>query len=408
MGRDGLRGVLVTAEVALAMMLLVGSGLLIRSAWLMEHVDPGFDTRGVLTARLVLPAARYPDGAAITRLFEQARAEAARIPGVRSASLVLLPPFSGSRFSSSVELEGARRDSKTLTADLRLASAGYFETMGIPLRAGRDLSAHDDASAPLVVVVNEALVRSVLHTSDARSALGRRISAMTNDPNVPHLMTIVGVVGDIRDASLDEPPQPEFYAPMAQAPEMLWPIVQRSMVLMLKARNTGVDPDVLVRPLRATLARIDPSLPIADARSMDSFRKSTMETARMTTLLLATLGGIALVLAMVGIYGVVSFFVSQRTQEIGVRIALGATPGRVWQFVMRRGLGPIVVGVAIGLGLSSIATSVLESQLYHVTAHDPMTFGGVGGILLVVAIMAMYLPARRAMRVPPVVALTER
>jgi putative ABC transport system permease protein len=162
-----------------------------------------------------------------------------------------------------------------------------------------------------------------------------------------------------------------------------------------------------VRPLGRAVGRVDSSLPLTEAKSMTQFLRSSLATARMNTVLLSLLGGIALVLAMVGIYGVVSYFVNQHVHEIGVRLALGATPGLIWAFVMRRGLAPIIVGLVVGIGLSLITTTVLQQQLYGVSPHDPLTLGGVGSLLLVIAVLAMYVPARRAMRVPPIVALNE-
>ena len=407
MGRNRLGGALVTAEVTLAITLLVGCGLLIRSAWLIGHVDPGFDSRGVLTARLVLPEARYPDGASINRLYASVRESASRIPGVQATALTLLPPLSGDQMTSSVAVEGSSDRASTLSSRLNLVSDGYFDTMSIRLLVGRDIDRHDVATSPNVVVINEVLARKLWPTGDLRQALGRRINGMSFRKDEPHLMTVVGVVANLHNAALDQPPAPEFYAPVTQTPGKLWAITQRSMVVVLRAANRTVDPEVFVRPLRRIIAGTDPSLPIAEARSLESFRKSSLETARINAILLSILGGIALVLAMSGIYGVVSYFVSQRTHEIGIRLALGATPGRVWSFVMRRGFVPILVGGAFGVALSIVATSVLQEQLYGVSTHDPATLGAAGATLLAVALIAMYLPARRAMRVPPVVALND-
>src|SRR6185503_11490755 len=251
----------------------------------------------------------------------------------------------------------------------------------------------DRASSPPVMVINQAMARKLWPALDPRETIGKRVDALSQSRAAPHYMTVIGIAGDLHDAGLDKPVRPEFYSPVEQTPEYLWPLLQRSLIVVLKTRNRDADPRTLVRPLREVIAHIDPSLPIADARSMESYRRESL--------------GIALVLAMVGIYGVVSYFVSQRTHEIGVRMALGATPGRVWQFVIRRGLAPIVSGLVIGFGLSLLATSVLRQQLYHVTTHDPVTLGGVGATLLAVALLAMYLPARRAMRVAPIVALND-
>lgn len=406
MGRDRLRGTLVAAEVALAITLLVGSGLLIRSAWLMQRVDPGFNPKGVLTARVVLPGARYPNGEAVVRAYTTIRENAARIPGVSSASLASVVPMSGSDMESSIRTEEQPAAvGKAPQANLRIVSGDYFRTMGIPLRIGRDLTLRDDGSAPLVVVVNEALAKKLWPTLALRDVIGRRMNALSWKKDEPHYMSVVGIVADIHDAGLNQPVLPEFYVPFAQTPEMLWPLIQRSLEVVIKSASGSVSS--LVRPLRRAVAAADPSLPLADAEPMEDYLAGSLRTARMNTLLLSTLGAIALALAMVGIYGVVSYFVTQRTQEIGVRMALGATPALIWRFVIRRGMGPIVVGLVLGLGLSVLTTTVLRGQLYRITTHDPLTFGAVGGVLLAVAMLATYLPARRAMRVPPVVALTQ-
>jgi predicted permease len=404
--RDRLRPLLVCAETALAISLLVGSGLLIRSAWLMQHVDPGFDPHGVLTARLLLPEARYTVGSEVVRAYLAIRDEAARIAGVQSAALVSVVPLSGSSMNSSVVAEGRPENDKAPQANLRLASTGYFATMRIPLIAGRDIATTDNASAPGIAVVNEALARLLWPTVDPRDVIGRRISAVAG-PKDPKYREIVGVVGNIHDAALNQVSAPEFYIPVQQTPDVLWPLIQRSMVVVVRGPSVKGAAEALVRPLGRAVGRVDSSLPLTEATSMDQFLRASLATARMNTVLLSLLGGIALALAIVGIYGVVSYFVNQHVHEIGVRMALGATPGLIWRFVMQRGLAPIVAGLVIGIALSLMTTTVLQQQLYGVTPHDPFTLGGVGSLLLVVAVLAMYVPARRAMRVPPIVALNE-
>jgi putative ABC transport system permease protein len=407
-GRHRVRGALVAIEVALAMTLLVGSGLLIRSALLVQRVDPGFDPRGVLTARFVLPEARYATGAAISRAYSDIRERATQIPGVAATAVVSVVPLSSNSMHSSVRTEDRARSATPLTANLRLVSDGYFATMRIPLTAGRDVSRHDDASSPLVVVINEALATALWPNTLSRNAVGKRIDAMPGaKKGEPHLMEVIGIVGDLHEEGLNEAAAPAFYAPVAQTPEVLWPFIQRSLVVVMRAATPATDAQSLEHPLRRAVVEIDPSLPIAEARTMESFMRESLATARMNTLLLSLLGGIALVLAMVGIYGVVSYFVSQRTHEIGIRMALGATPGRIWQYVVRMGLTPIVVGLAIGFVLSTLTTTVLRQQLFRVSAHDPLTLGASGITLLFVGLLAAYVPARRAMRVPPVIALNE-
>lgn len=403
--RDGTRAVLVAAEVALAITLVVGAGLLIRSAMLASRVDPGFDPHGVLAARLVLPGTRYPSADQGKLVYEQIRDAAARIPGVRSAALVGVVPFSGSQVNVSVRDQGAPKSDHTPSADFRPVSSGYFATMGIPLLAGRDISADDTPNAPEVAVINVALGKLLWPGLQPSQTLGKRITTISRDPD--GYSTVVGVVGDIHEAALTTAPQPELFTAVKQIPDGFWAIMQRSLVVVVKSARPGTSAEALVQPLAKAVTSIDPSLPLADHHTMDSYLRDSLRTARMNTLLLSLLGGIALVLAMIGIYGVVSYFVSQRTNEIGLRMALGATPSSVWRFVMQRGLQPIVAGLVVGIGLALATTTVLQGQLYGVTARDPATLIAVGGLLLAIALVAMYLPARRAMRVSPIVALNE-
>jgi putative ABC transport system permease protein len=403
--RDRVRAFLVATEVALAITLLIGSGLLIRSAILMQRVDPGFDPRGVLTARFLLPETRYATSEQVIRLYTTLRDESARLPDVQSAALTSVVPMSGSSMLSPVRGEDQTAGAGTPTANLRLISNGYFAAMGMRLIAGRDVSAHDDANAPNVIVVNETLVKKLWPSLQPRDVLGKRVDALSKR-DAPQLRTIVGVVNDVHDA-LDQSPPLEFYIPFEQTPPALWNYMHRSLVLVLRSTNPAADATALLKPLRRVVARVDGSLPVADNHTMSSLLKDSLQTSRMNMLLLSTLGAIALVLAMVGIYGVVSYFVNQRTHEIGIRMALGASPMQIWELVVRRGLVPIVVGLVVGLGLSVLTTRVLQGHLFGVTAHDPATLGAVATLLLLVGLVATYVPARRAMRVPPVVALNE-
>jgi putative ABC transport system permease protein len=405
--RERIRRLLVAFEVAMAITLLVGAGLLIRSALEMQRVSPGFEPRGVLTARVLLPATRYPSGAEITRFFTSLHDEAARIPGVRSAALVAAVPMSGGRLSSPVRAEGRFTSKQDLTPSLRLTSSGYFATMGIPVLAGRDLSERDDASAPRVAVVNAAFVRALWPGMPVRDAVGKRFDAIGDQPRTTTPRTIVGIVGDTHDDALDRAPSAEFHIPYQQTPNGLWPYLGRSLVVVVRGATVDTHAETLVTPLRQAVARIDPSLPLVDARTMTGYLADTLQAIRMNTLLLSLLGAIALALAMVGIYGVVAYFVVQRTREIGLRMALGASPSQISGHVIRRGLAPVIAGLAAGIALSFVTARVLEGRLFAVSAHDPATLGGVALLLLLVGLSASYLPARRAMRIPPAVALNE-
>jgi predicted permease len=404
-GRDAIRPVLVGAQVALTLVLLVGAALLIRSAWLIQHVDPGFDPRGVLTARVLLPGERYPSGESIVRAFIAMRQEAAQIPGVESAALGSVVPMSGSRMSSSISAEDRPRGEQDVDANLRMVSDGYFRTMRIPLIAGRDVARTDGAESTPVAVVNVALARTLWPGVDPRDAIGRRIRAVPTRRTDLENWEVVGIVGDLHDAALTERPVPEMYTPFAQTPDAFWPYLGRSLVIVLREPTLDGSVERLTRQLQRAITRVDASLPLADTKSMEDYLAGTLATARMNTLLLSTLGGIALVLAIVGIYGVVSYFVSQRTQEIGIRVALGSSPAGIWRLVVERGMRPVVVGIGVGVALSLITSTLLRSQLFGVAARDPVTIIAVGVLLAIVSVIAMYLPARRAMRVSPIVAL---
>jgi putative ABC transport system permease protein len=403
--RDRLRPGLVGAQVALTLALLVGATLLIRSAWLIQHVDPGFEPRGVLTARVLLPATRYSTGEAITRAFIAIREEAGRMPGVRSVALTSVVPLSGSHLASSISAEGEPKSDIAMSANLRQTSDGYFETMHIPLLAGRDIARTDGAETTPVAVVSASLVRMLWPHLSPREAIGKRINAVPTRRADIQTWEVVGVVGDLHDAALSQAPEPEMYVPFTQTADAFWPFLGRSLVVVVRQAQIGAAPETLTRPLQRAVARVDPALPIADVKSMEGYLAQTLATARLNTLLLSTLGTIALVLAMVGIYGVVSYFVSQRTHEIGLRVALGATPSGIWQFVLRSGMKPVAAGLAAGIALSLVTSTLLRAQLFGVTSRDPVTLVVVGALLVVVALVAMYVPARRAVRVSPIIAL---
>lgn len=406
-GRDRLRAALVGVEVALAMTLLVGAGLLIRSALLIQKVEPGFDPRGVYTARVMLPEARYAEAGQIVGFYERLYREASQHPVVGSAALVSVVPMSGSNASSSVLKEGQSQDDPNLlVANLRLASPQYFATMGIPIRAGRDIAPSDGAKTPGVIVVNEAMAARLWPSVPVREVIGRRVSAISSRREAPQWWEVIGVVGNLHDQGLSAAVKPEFYVPFAQTPGMLWSFIQRSLVLVTRTRGANMSAATLELPMRAIVARVDANLPITDGKSMSDYVRGSQATTRFNTLVLGTLGAIALVLAIIGVYGIVSYFVAQRTRDIALRMALGATPANIWKYVAARGLRPLLAGVILGTVLSLVTVQLLEAQLYRVSPRDPFTIGGTALLLILVSIVALYAPARRAMRVQPVVALT--
>jgi putative ABC transport system permease protein len=401
-GGDRLRTSLVAAEVALAMTLLTGSGLLIRSAWSAQHVDPGFTAHNVFAARLLLPGTRYPDSAEVLNAYRRIDDAVSHIPGVASTALVSVAPLSNEgHMNTSVDVEGSSRpDGERPSAAFRLTSPNYFATLGIPILGGRDIRVTDAAGAPLVALVSKSLAAKLW---PGESPVGKRIDALSFHPG-PNLMEIIGVVGDLHDVSLTRPAEPTLYLPYAQTPVELWPAIQRSLVVVAR---TSADVGTMRKAIHRGVMSVDPSLPFASSHTMDEFLAASLMTERFNTFLLSTLGVIALLLATVGIYGVVSYFVSQRTREIGVRVALGALPTHIWRLVLGRGLAPIAFGALIGAGLSLATARLLREQLFGVAPTDPLTLGGVVGLLGIVALLATLLPARRAMRVAPIVALQE-
>ena len=404
-GRDRVRAILVGVEVALAMTLLVGAGLLIRSALLIQKVEPGFDARGVYTARVLLPAGEYADSSAIVRFYERLHRQAVEHPLFGSAAMVSIVPLSGSDASVGVTREGQSSDETALLANLRIASPGYFATMRIPVRAGRDINAQDVVGAPNVVVINEVMAARLWPGSALVDVLGRRFNSIAARKEEPRWWTVVGVAGNVRSETLSDAGRPEMFIPVAQTPALLWPYLQRSMVLVARTRSDAIPGATLARPVRELVASMDANLPITDGRPMTDFLRNSRATARFNTVVLGTLGGIALLLAAIGVYGVVSYFVSQRTQDIALRMALGATPSEIWSYVAIRGIRPLLVGVAFGVLLSLATARLLRAQLYGVTASDPLTIGGTALVLLIVSVLATFVPARRAMRVAPLTAL---
>ncbi len=395
--RGRARGALVAAEVALAMALLAGAGLLIRSAWAISHVDPGFDGHDVLTAQVLLPPARY-DFANGVVTYRAIRDAVARTPGVQQVSLTssapLTPPI-----QVGIGAEGRPYiDGERLVTNGFMVSPDYFATMKLHMRSGRDFAQTDNANAPLVAIINQALAKKLWPNEDA---VGKRFEGM--DPSHQHLMQVVGVIDDARTIGLEQAPTPEFYIPFEQVPPPLWSGLGGSLII---AARTATDPAMMERALRQAVASVDPSLPLAQVATMDQLARTSRATARFNTLLLGLLGAIALLLASVGVYGVIAYSVAQRTREIALRMALGATPPAIAALVVRHGLTPIVIGAVIGGVLSAATTRLLREQLYGVGPGDPTTILAIATLLLFVSLVAACIPTWRAMTISPARALT--
>ncbi|HEX5437724.1 MAG TPA: ABC transporter permease [Gemmatimonadaceae bacterium] len=385
------RAALVVGEVALALVLLVGAGLLVRSAIRLQHVPPGFDPHNLLVVRTGgMPEVRYPSDASVLDAYRRINTAVAALPGVRSAALVNLIPIGTSGTDCSVRPEGTAPDEgSTVVANYRSATGNYFATMGIPLLAGRTFTDADAADAPGVVVINRDLGHRLF--GDA-NPVGKRVHPCGDTTSAG--LEVVGVIGDVRANGLDAPIRDEMYFPNTQ-------LVRRGMTLVVRG---DVRAATLTPAIRRIVARADPLLAVS-AITMDDIIGRTLAPSRFSSTLLLLLGATGLTLAVVGIYGVIAYLVAQRTREIGIRMALGADSRRVLAMVVREGLVLAALGVAIGLAVAWVATRWLASLLYGVSAHDPLSFAVAGAILLLVALAASWVPARRATQVDPTLAL---
>jgi putative ABC transport system permease protein len=400
--RDRLRGGLIAGEVALSLLLLFGAGLLIRSSIALQRVNPGFDPHGVISARVALPQASYGDPSRILDTFEHMASETASIPGVSHAALTSFAAMgAGGGTNGLLPDDGRPFDMKNLVpGGLRMITPGFFQTMRIPIVKGRAFDTTDRRDGQRVMIISETLAARMFPGQDP---LGRRIGCCEQTPDQqPVWKVVVGVAGDVRSIGPATPPQPEFYLPLTQAPDDSWNWTQRMMYVV--ARTDG-DASALAAPLRTMVARIDPELPLYDVRLMDQRLAGALETTRFNTLLLSLLGGIGLLLAASGNYGVIAYFVSQRTQEIGVRIALGASSASVVRLILAQAMRPVAAGAAIGTIAALAASRVIASQLFNVSRTDPLTIGAVVAALVGVALVASAVPARRAAAVDPTRAL---
>ncbi|HZM93097.1 MAG TPA: ABC transporter permease [Vicinamibacterales bacterium] len=402
-GRDTLRGVLVVGEIAVAVVLLVGAGLFIRSAWRLQQVPLGFDVRGVLSARLALPPERYAVDDSVAdayrRILEQTRA----VPGIQRAGASTGIPLMGGGPDASVQIEGQPfSPGSAVSPAIRLITEDYVEAIGMVLVRGRAMTAADMAvGAPPVVVINERLASLAWPGEDP---IGKRLSTWTREADKPEWREVVGVVGDVRSFGPDTPPRPELFLPYTQAPVMAWNAFQRSMAIVVRSAD---DPAVHASSLRAALRAIDSSLPLYDVATMREALGAEAAGTRFITGLLTLLAAAGLVLAAVGIYGVIAYFVTHRTPEIGLRLALGATPRSVLVMVVRHGAVLAVIGIAIGLIAALAATRAVATLLFEISATDPPTYAAGAAALFSIALLACAVPAFRAVRVSPMQSLAE-
>jgi putative ABC transport system permease protein len=393
------RAVLVVSEIALAMLLLVGAGLLFKSFARLSQVSPGFSTDHILIANIVRSPAAYSDRNVRLNFFDRLFEQVSALPGVRSVGAISALPVTGIGSALHFNIQGRPPHSPAeyTISGYRVVSAGYLKTMGVPLISGRWIEDRDREGAPGAVVVNSSFARTYFPN---QSPLGQHLQLGSSpSPEIPW-MEIVGVIADVKQ-SLASESSSEMYFPYRQADQVL-PVTTLSLVV----RTAGA-PLAQAQSLRSVVHDIDANQPITAIRSMDENVAQSISQPRFRTVLLAVFAGIALVLAAVGIFGVMAYSVAQRTRELGLRIALGASRGRVLQLVLAHGVRLTLVGVAIGLAATFLLTRYVSSLLFNVPAYDPMTLVGVVAALIAISLCACYLPARRATLVDPIVALRE-
>ena len=393
------RGALVIAELALAVMLLVGAGLLMRSFLRLQSVNPGFHPDHALTFNVTLPDARYEEDAPRVAFFDQLLPKLSALPGVRAVGAVMGVPLVGMHFDISFKVEGRPpvRPADEPSMEIRIASPAYFSAIGIPVKRGRGFTNDDRPGAPHVVVITESAAKQYFPNEDP---IGQTITLGwgKTDKNGMRKAAggrIVGIVGDVKDAGLNEADPPQLYMPYDQ-----WPIGWMSVVM-----TAAVPPETLLQAARTAVYSIDPDLPLSNVSTLDHIVERSISQPRFYMLLLGTFAALALTLAAVGIFGVLSYTVSQRTREIGIRMALGAQERSVVGLVIRHAMLLVAAGLACGTIAALLLSKTMTTMLFNVAPTDPTTFATVAAVLAGVAMLASYLPARRATRVDPIIAL---
>ncbi|MEE8586144.1 MAG: FtsX-like permease family protein [Acidobacteriota bacterium] len=392
-GRLRLRRTLAVAQVALSTVLLVGSGLMIRTFWNLQSQDPGFAPEKVLAFDVSLSQSKYPDLEQRRAFYGEAERRIAGLPGVEAVGAVNRLPFSTSNSGTGFAVEGRPQAApgEVPFCDFRLATPGYFEAMGIPLERGRGFTPQDGPDAPSAVIVNQALVRLHFPSQDP---LGKRIRLGRLGQNAPWSV-IVGVAGDVRHNDMRDRPRPEAYLPYAQ-----YPALQMTLAI-----SSAHPPKELAAAVRAEMRAFAPEQPVFNLQPLQAMLSRSLFALSFPMRLTAIFAGVALTLAAVGLYGVISFLVGQRPREYGLRMALGARRSDILRMVMGQGLGLVLGGLALGLAGALAAARLLESLLFGVTPADPLTFAAVAALLAAVALAACFIPARRATCVDPQSAL---
>jgi predicted permease len=391
------RNALLVGQVACALVLVVAAGLLVRTFYHMLSADAGFNPTRVLTFQLTLPSSKYTDIDRMTEVYQKVLQALESLPGVQSAGLVSEVPMGGATDGTSVRIPDhpPANEKEQQFVNYSFASPGYFSAIGTPLLCGRDFLDTDVAGAMPVTIINAAVAKKYWPHGDA---LGHQLGVKAQKWPT---RTIVGIVADIKHNSLREDPDPEMYVPFMQNEIKVWP----SMQTMQVALRSKADPAALTATAREALRAVDPDLPLAKVTTLATLVNDSLAQSRFSLFLVASFGGLALLLATIGMYGVISYSVQQRTQEIGVRMALGATRGNVLGMVLALGARLAALGIVLGLLAAWLVTRTMANFLYGVAATDPLTFAAVAALLMSVALLACYLPARRATRVDPMIAL---
>jgi putative ABC transport system permease protein len=392
-GRHALRSSLVVVEMALALVLLVGSGLLIRSLLHLQSVNPGFDAHNIMTSNVDLPDAKYTD-AKKAQYFKDLMPRLQALPGVQSAAGIYPLPMGGDEIRTSFQIDGHPvAKSEEPHTSLRDITPEYFATMRIPILQGRDFGAQDEAASPQVIIINEALARQAF---PGENPIGKHIKPeLAQGADEPQMREIVGVVGNVKFHDLSDEWAPESYIPHAQ-------VSFGSLTLVVR---TAQDARSLAKPIAETVRALDRDLPTYAPETVEEYLNGTIAQPRFNTYLLGIFAALAMLLTAVGLYGVISYSVAQRTHELGIRIALGGQPRDVLSLIVGQGLRLAALGVGLGLIAAFALTHFLSSMLFGVSAVDPVSYISVVGLLLAVVLVASYVPARRAMRVDPIVAL---
>jgi predicted permease len=394
LGHRRFRNALVAAEVAMAFIILVQAGLLVRSFAALQRVDPGFRAEGIVALQLSIPRGKYDSPEKIAGFYRELQSRVAEIPGVRQAGAVDPLPMSGDGWSGSfiVEEQPIAPGEPEPHAEYAVAMPGYFRTMGIPLREGRELTAQDAAEAPEVVVVDELLAR---RHWPGKSAVGKRINLIGRE--VGEWATVVGVVAHVRNAGPQEEGEPQIYLPFLQRTQTPLTIVVRS----------EAEPAAIMPELRRAVRAVDPDQPIRSLRPMEKIVHGAVARQRFNMLLLSIFAAVALVLAIVGLYGMMAGLVSQRVHEIGIRLALGGKPGDALRLILREGMRIVLAGLLIGLAASAALSRAVTGLLFSTGSTDPLTYGTIAALVLLISLAATWVPARRATRVDPLAALRD-